>query len=202
MRWFDSQEEALVQFIRTPGFLYELRRCAAAFALLIPLGLVLGLAFPEVRDALLGQLLVQPEDAASYSAMDALNSALTACGMSILCGVIPFAYLPALSLGSNALLIGAMAVWYPAHGHSLALYLSAVLPHGVFLLPAMVLCCAAGMYLCGEITRRCRGDKSGPPLLQTVSQIGGVYLLLAFPVLCAAALMEVHVTPRLMSLFL
>ena len=61
MRWFDSQEEALVQFIRTPNFLYELRRCAAAFALLIPLGFVLGLAFPEVRDALLERLLDPPE---------------------------------------------------------------------------------------------------------------------------------------------
>lgn len=202
MKWFDSQEETLLRFIRTPAFWYELRRCAAAFAILIPLGFLLGFAFPQVRDTLLERLLLQPEETSSYTAMEALNASLSACGMSILCGAVPFACLPALSLGSNALLLGAMAAWYLAHGRSMALYLAAILPHGIFLLPAIVLCCAAGMYLCGEITRRCRRDKSGPPLLQTASQMANVYLLLAFPVLCAAALMEVYVTPRLMSLFL
>ena len=46
----------MVQFIRTPDFLYELQRCAAAFAVLLPVGFLLGWVFPEVRDALLEQV--------------------------------------------------------------------------------------------------------------------------------------------------
>ena len=65
----------------------------------------------------------------------------------------------------------------------------------------MVLSFAAGMYLCGEITRRCRGDKSGAPLMTTLCRMVEVYLLLVFPVLAAAALTEVFVTPRLVNLF-
>jgi len=200
VRFFNSQEEAAVQFIRSPAFLPELRRCAIAFFLLIPIGFALCQLFPAARDALLGQFLVESDTV--YSAVEILGDTLIACGVTILCGAVPFVCLPALALGSNAIMLGGLASWYLANGRSLAAYCAAVLPQGIFEFPAIILSCACGIYFCGEVTRRLRGDRSGKTVLQVLDQVTDMLAQLIFPVLAAAALTEALLTPRLVALFL
>lgn len=202
MRFFNSQEEAAVQFIRSPAFLPELRRCAIAFFLLIPIGFALCQLFPAARDALLGQFLVESDAATVYSAVEILGDTLIACGVTVLCGAVPFVCLPALALGSNAMMLGGLASWYLANGRSLAVYCAAVLPQGIFEFPAIIVSCACGTYFCGEVTRRLRGDRSGKTVLQVLDQVTDVLAQLIFPVLAAAALAEAFLTPRLVALFL
>lgn len=205
MNFLNAQEDELLKFLRSPAYSYEILRCAVAFPILILTAFCAGQLFPAFRDSLVEQLMLQVNsltgESGALSAAGLLNNNLTACAMSILCGAVPFLFLPALSLGTNAMMLGIMASYYVANGYSLTLYLAALIPHGVFELPALVLSLAGGLYLCGRLTRRCRGDKSGGPLFQSFFQVSQVYLMVIFPLLAAAALTEAYVTPLVLSLF-
>ena len=200
-----SLYEELRGFLRSPDFSYELTRCAAAFPILILIAYAGGFLLPELRDEIVETMVIQlsklsdPEGFVSAAAL--LGNNLTACGISILYGLLPFVYLPALALGANAMLLGVMGAYYSAHGYSLLVYLAALLPHGVFELPAMVVSFAVGLYLCGDLTRRLRKQQT-TPFLQTAGQLSRIYLLLILPLLAAAALMEAYVTPWLVSFFI
>jgi stage II sporulation protein M len=199
-----SSLAALREFLRGPDFSYELRRSAAAFGILILLAFGGGFLLPELRDQIVETMTVQVSTIAgadgSLSPFSLLGNNLTACAVSILYGLLPFVYLPALALGVNAVILGVLAAYYMTHGYSLALYLAALLPHGIFELPALVLAFAAGLYLCGDLTRRCRRQQTAPFAL-TAANLSRVYLLLITPLLAAAAVAEAYVTPRVLSLF-
>ena len=120
---------------------------------------------------------------------------------AILWGLVPFAYLAAFPLGFNFFLIGALGVYYVRSGVGLGSYLVGILPHGVFELPALVLFCAAGLYLCSRVTARVRGDKE-VRILRTLSEVSTLFLYVILPLLAAAALMETYVTPRLLAMVL
>ena len=200
-----SLYEELRSFLRSPDFSYELTRCAAAFPILILIAYGGSFLLPELRDEIVETMAIQMAELAdsqgSISAAALLGNNLSACGISILYGLLPFVYLPALALGANAMLLGVMAAYYTAHGYSLLVYLAALLPHGVLELPAMVISFAAGLYLCGDLTRRLRKQQTAP-FLQTAAQLSRVYLLLILPLLAAAALVEAYVTPWLLSFFI
>ena len=116
-------------------------------------------------------------------------------------GSCPLAYLAAFPLGFNFFLIGALGAYYVRSGSSLGVYLVGILPHGVFELPALVLFCAAGLYLCSRVTARVRGDKE-VRILRTLSEVSTLFLYVILPLLAAAALMETYVTPRLLAMVL
>ena len=129
---------------------------------------------------------------------------LTAAFSAILWGLVPFAYLAAFPLGFNFFLIGALGAYYVRSGSSgvgLGSYLVGILPHGIFELPALVLFCAAGLYLCSRVTARVRGDKE-VRILRTLSEVSTLFLYVILPLLAAAALMETYVTPRLLAMVL
>ena len=148
------------------GLWYELRRAAGAFAAVTVLSFAACLALPALRQALMDFLLqaIEGKDIAleerSTMAMQLLSSNLLACGMAMLLGLVPFLQLSALPLGLNALVLGVLGAWYLAEGQSLALYLAALLPHGVVELPALLLSLAVGLYICGQLSRRCRRDET------------------------------------------
>ena len=81
------------------------------------------------------------------------------------------------------------------------LYFAALLPHGIFELPALILAAALGLFLCRQMTRRCRHDETALPLPVCLTQIARVFLLLIAPLLAVAAVMEAYVTPLLIGLF-
>ena len=126
---------------------------------------------------------------------------LTAAFSAILWGLVPFAYLAAFPLGFNFFLIGALGAYYVRSGSSLGVYLVGILPHGIFELPALVLFCAAGLYLCSRVTARVRGDKE-VRILRTLSEVSTLFLYVILPLLAAAALVETYVTPRLLAMVL
>lgn len=193
---------------RSSGLAWEFRRSAAAFCVLLLLGFGLALALPELRNGVLRFFLAFLEsmevvtDSGTLSPTILLSNNLRACSVAILYGLIPFAYFTALALGTNAMLLGVMAAYYVAEGHSMLLYLAALIPHGIFELPALVLSFAAGLFLCGQITRRIRHDETAWPLSQCVTLVSQTFLFLILPLLAVAALMEAYVTPLFIALFL
>ena len=126
---------------------------------------------------------------------------LRAMVLSVLYGFIPFIYLPALSLGVNALLLGLFAAYFLNNGISMLAYLGGILPHGIFELPALVISLACGIYLCSRINQYVRKNTRGI-MAPTLKNIVRVLALTVLPLLAVAAAVEAYVTPAVMQFFL
>lgn len=190
------------------GFAAAAARTAVAFLILLFIGFALSLFFPSLLERVLsyfysylseGEILTE---SGGLSAAGLFRNNLTACFFAIAYGLIPFFYLPAATLGINAMLIGFVGGYFAANHLSPVLFIAALLPHGIFELPALILAFSAGLELCREITGRCRGQEGSLPLVQSLSNAGRIYLFPILPLLAVAAVMEAYVTPYVISLFL
>ncbi len=188
------------------GFGNEVFRAAMTFLILIGISLIACLLLPELREKAIGQIsdlmalkdLMTPDGRISFFALFANNT--QACIMTMLYGLIPFAYLVAIPLGVNAILLGVLAADAVVNG-SIPMFLLAILPHGIVELPALVLSFAMSAYVCGQLTRRCRKDKTAHSLLECLILISRFLFAVLVPMLLAAALLEAWVTPTLLMLF-
>ena len=177
---------------------------AAAFLVLILLSYAAGRLFPDIpvtvigyfNETIAGSGIVQ--DDGSFNVLALFLNNLRAMVLSVLYGFIPFLYLPALSLGVNAAILGMIASMVEGRWLLLA---AGILPHGIFELPALFLSLAAGLCLCKNINAYIRKNEKGvmKPLLLNLLR---VLALLVLPLLVIAAFMEAYVTPAVMQLFL
>lgn len=176
---------------------------AVAFLVLVVLSYIAGRLFPEIPAAILtyfNEVVADSgivRDDGSFSALALFGNNLRAMVLSTLYGFIPFLYLPALSMGVNAILLGMVAS--SVNGQWLLLA-AGILPHGIFELPALCLSLAAGLCLCQNINRYIRKNEKGimMPLLLNILRVTG---LVVIPLLVVAAIMESYVTPAVMQLF-
>lgn len=176
---------------------------AVAFLVLVVLSYIAGRLFPEIPAAILtyfSEVVADSgivRDDGSFSALALFGNNLRAMVLSTLYGFIPFLYLPALSMGVNAILLGMVAS--SVNGQWLLLA-AGILPHGIFELPALCLSLAAGLCLCQNINRYIRKNEKGimKPLLLNILRVTG---LVVIPLLVVAAIMESYVTPAVMQLF-
>ena len=176
---------------------------AIAFLVLVVLSYIAGRLFPEIPATVLtyfNEVVADSgivRDDGSFSALALFGNNLRAMVLSTLYGFIPFLYLPALSMGVNAILLGMVAS--SVNGQWLLLA-AGILPHGIFELPALCLSLAAGLCLCQNINRYIRKNEKGimTPLLLNILRVTG---LVVIPLLVVAAIMENYVTPAVMQLF-
>lgn len=190
------------------GYGAEVKRSAIAFLLLVLLSFGVSLAVPALRESviqrvvqMMGSLNVTNENG-TLSAAALFSNNLRACTFTMLYGLVPFVPLSALALGMNAILLGVLAAQYFTGGTSLLLYFLALLPHGIFELPALVLSFAMGLYVCDQVTRRCRKDETAVPVLDCLVLMGWLLMLVLIPLLAVAAAVEAYITPLLLSCFL
>lgn len=177
---------------------------AVAFLVLVVLSYIAGRLFPEIPATILtyfNEVVADSgivRDDGSFSALALFGNNLRAMVLSTLYGFIPFLYLPALSMGVNAILLGMVAS--SVNGQWLLLA-AGILPHGIFELPALCLSLAAGLCLCQNINRYIRKNERGimKPLLLNILRVTG---LVVIPLLVVAAIMESYVTPAVMQLFM
>lgn len=135
---------------------------AIAFLVLVVLSYIAGRLFPEIPAAILTYFnevvadsgIVQEDG--SFDVLALFGNNLRAMVLSILYGFIPFLYLPALSMGVNAAIIGMLAAMIDGQWLLLA---AGILPHGIFELPALFLSLAAGLCLCRNINVYIRKTK-------------------------------------------
>lgn len=177
---------------------------AIAFLVLVVLSYIAGRLFPEIPATILtyfNEVVADSgivRDDGSFSALALFGNNLRAMVLSTLYGFIPFLYLPALSMGVNAILLGMVAS--SVNGQWLLLA-AGILPHGIFELPALCLSLAAGLCLCQNINRYIRKNEKGvmTPLLLNILRVTG---LVVVPLLVIAAITESYVTPAVMQLFM
>ena len=190
------------------GYEAEVRRCVIAFFILIFLAFGVCLTVPEVRIGFsaylrnLYQGMDLTDETGALSPLPLFLYNLRACGVTMLYGLIPFVRLSALALGLNAMLLGGLAAVYAAADRTMLLFAAALLPHGIFELPAMILSFAMGLYVCGHLTRRCRHDGAALSLGQCAALAARTLVFLVLPLLVLAAVTEAYVTPVVIGLFL
>lgn len=204
MAWFSQQWRQLLAFYREETMHQRLWQTAMAFLVLAVVSFAVGAAVPSLSEQVVAQFqqmvtqqgLAQQED--NVLLWSIFRNNLRAMTMCILYGLFPYLYLSALPLGINALLLGFMGAFYVNHGHSLAVYLLGVLPHGIFEITALLVAIACGLHLCAAVTGRLRrGEGSGLRLL--LPQLLRVLLLQLAPLVLLAALIETYVTPVILT---
>lgn len=190
------------------GLAGELKRSAIAFLILYLLAFGLCAALPDLRNSLVSRAVSTIESMAvtdengALSALALFSNNLRACGVIMLYGLIPFILLPALSLGVNAMLLGVLGSWYLAEGISMTAYFAALIPHGIFELPALISAFAVGLYACGQTTGLVRRQEGCRSVWECVILISRVLTLIQLPLLAVSALVEAYVTPVIASFFL
>lgn len=177
---------------------------ALAFLALTVLAFIIGRIFPDVPVTVIRTFNENIADAGivrddgSFNALGLFGNNLRAMVMTVLYGFIPFLYLPALSLGLNAAIIGMLASLMDGQWLLLA---AGLVPHGIFEIPALLLSLSSGLCLCKNIDRYIRRNEKGmmKPLLLELFRVMG---LLVVPLLALAAVMEAYVTPLAMQFFM
>ena len=190
----------------------ELRRylfpSTLLFILSIGLGAGLCIASQEAGEAIVEQFIEMATQAGAMteeggiSFFGILPNNWRAMLLILCYGLLPFLFLPALALFSNGALIGIMLSYYQQHGLSVLLALAAIVPHGIFELPALVIAGAAGLCLCHALTRKILHSPQAPSLLQTAENVLRLLLLTLFPLVLIAAIIETYITPALLSLLI
>lgn len=124
-----------------------------------------------------------------------------ASALSIGLGLVPFLFLPAFSILSNTMLIGAVLGLSAASATVpvIKMVAAGLLPHGIFELPALFLSMAMGLYLCRLVTLKLLGKEREEKILENLNALAKIFVLTVLPLLAAAAAVECFVTPNLMN---
>lgn len=190
------------------GLGWECKRSAIAFAVLMVFAFAACRLSPALLNWVMDLLTGTLSSSGSTAQMQGLTAVLAllavniqSCSVSMLYGMIPFLYLPALALGLNSMLLGVMAAWYVALGYSPLAALAVLLPQFLFEVPALILSFGAGLFVCGQVTRRIRGDESARSAMACLMVLSRTLLLL-LPFLALSAVAETILTPAVASLFL
>lgn len=207
MRGLREQYRLLRDFWRH-GFGRMVGICAVGMCVLLLLGLGVGLVSPDVIETVLSSFLADIEESGvigedgSISVFALLFNNWWAMLLSAAYGLIPFLFLPVLSLATNSVLLGLFAALYFNNGLGLSAYLAGILPHGIFELPALMLSIACGLYLCLNINRQILASPRKLPMVELLSGLLRVLLLLVAPLVVIAAFVECYITPLVLALFL
>lgn len=186
----------------------EVQRSAIAFFCVFVIFFAACSFLPSLRTHLVRMMfstinsLNVTDSSGHISALAVFFNNIQATAVIMLYGLIPFIQLPALALGMNAMMLGVMAAWYVAEDISFLAYLAGVLPHGVLELPALFLAFGTGLYICAQVTRRCRKDKSALSVWGCMTVASQVLITILVPLLIVASFIEAYVTPLAASLFL
>lgn len=136
----------------------------------------------------------------NIGALGLFENNLRATLMAAALGIVPFLFLPALVLVTNAVIIGALlGLWGALGGAVWKVILLGLLPHGIFEIPAIILGVAMGLYLCRSINAAIRKKPDAPRLEAVIPQLVRQAILVVIPLLAAAAVIEAYVTPSLFS---
>ena len=207
MNWLKEQFSLLGQYLRA-DFRKTALGCALGMAVAAALGFALTLLQPEAAVTVLSGFMEQIaqsgviDETGQMSVFALLMNNWRAMLVSVLYGLLPFVYLPLLSLLTNGLLLGMAAGIYQANELSLLALLAGLIPHGVFELPALVLSIACGIRLCRNMCLMVVNSPKKIPFATLAEDLLRVLVLVIAPLTVAAAFVECYITPIVMSWFL
>jgi stage II sporulation protein M len=128
---------------------------------------------------------------------------LLATASAVMLGFVPFLFLTAVPLISNAAVIGAVLSMFADNPVMIIpVVIFGIMPHGIFELPCVIISLAMGLYLCHTIVRRILDRKREGSFTYAVTNIFRLFICLIVPLLFAAALIEAFLTPVIMEIFI
>ena len=207
MNWLKEQFVLLAKFLRT-DFRKTALWCIAGMAGASLMGFGLSLFQPEAAmeapNGFMEQIaqsgVIDEEGQVSVFAL--LMNNWRAMLVSALYGLLPFLFLPLISLLTNGLLMGVMFGIYQANGLSLLTLLAGLAPHGIFEIPALILSIACGIRLCKNMCLLVMNHPQKTPLMALAEDLLRVLVLVVAPLTVAAAFVECYVTPIVMGWFM
>ena len=123
-----------------------------------------------------------------------------ACFVSFVYGLLPFLFLPILSLFSNTLIIGAvLSIQISSGTNALKILTLGILPHGIFELTAVFLSLTMGVHLCLNVSRMVLHKEPYESIKRIFSESVRMFVLFILPLLLIAAQIESYITPKLMT---
>ena len=126
------------------------------------------------------------------------------CFIAFGVGVVPFLYLPALILGVNALIIGAVLGLFALESVTM-MFLTlglGILPHGIFELPAIFISLACGFILCSTITKTILKKEQDMAISEVILYSLQTIIFICVPLMIVAGFIEVYITPKLLMMFI
>ena len=207
MSWLTEQFVLLREYLRS-DFRKTVFWCALGMVVAAVLGFVLSVLQPDTAATIVNNFVEQVaqsgviDDEGQVSVFALLMNNWRAMLTSALYGLLPFVYLPLLSLLTNGLLLGVMAGIYQANGISLLVLLAGIAPHGIFELPALIFSVACGVQLCRNLCLMIvrSPQKISFPILD--DDLLRVLVLGIAALTVIAAFVECYITPVVMNLFL
>ena len=207
MNWLREQFVLLGKFLRT-DFRKTVFGCAAGMILAAVLGFGVAMLLPETAMRMLNNFMEQIaqsgviDEEGQVSVFALLMNNWRAMLVSALYGLIPFLFLPLVSLLTNGLLVGVLFGIYQANGMSLPALLAGLAPHGIFELPALIFSIACGIRLCRNMCLLVTSSPQKAPFMALAEDLLRVLVLVIAPLTVAAAFVECYVTPVVMGWFL
>lgn len=207
MKWLNEQGALLREFL-TGRLRRTLGLCALGMLLTVLLGVGIGLLAPEQAAQTMSSFMEQIEQSGvvtsegEMSVFALLMNNWRAMLVSALYGLLPFLFLPLISLLTNGLLMGVMFGIYQANGLSLLTLLAGLAPHGIFEIPALILSIACGIRLCKNMCLLVMNHPQKTPFMALAEDLLRVLVLIVAPLTVAAAFVECYVTPIVMGWFM
>ena len=207
MSWLREQFTLLNSFLRS-DFRKTLLGCAIGMIAAGVLGFVVSMLLPEVAWNMIQNFMDQIsqsgviDEEGQMSVFTLLMNNWRAMLVSALYGLMPFLFLPLVSLLTNGLMLGVMFGIYQANGLSLLALLAGLMPHGIFELPALVFSIACGVRLCRNMCLLVTGSPQKTPFQALAEDLLRVLVLVIAPLTVAAAFVECYVTPIVMEWFM
>ncbi|MBP1928238.1 stage II sporulation protein M [Methanolinea mesophila] len=182
-----------------PAIWKNLGFTAFLFALCLSGGILIAAANPEVgqqfldlfREAIMGELMT---DEPLLLAGNLFLNNLQACVLLFLGGAT-FGLFTLFVIGTNGLVIG--AILQLVTGEKGLLYVAAaIVPHGIFEIPAFIIAGALGFTLAGGMWKELTG---GGDAVATAQAVGKHFLTIVIPLVAVAALVEAFITPYILQ---
>ena len=142
-------------------------------------------------------------DISSVQAVQLFMNNTKVAGLCILLGFVPFLFLPALVLASNAAIMGAVAAMYASMGQSVTrMIIFGIMPHGFFELMALFISMAIGIHLCLTVTQRITERRiTQGTVIPVIKNAALSFITICVPLLIIAAIIEAFVTGHLIEWF-
>lgn len=122
--------------------------------------------------------------------------------LALFLGLIPFLFLPALSIISNGTAMGIVSAVSTTQGLNPFKVFISIAPHGVLELPALFYAAGLGIYISREIIKHLFFQEYiGESFITLVKKIVITFMGVIIPLLLVAALIESFITPLLVRLF-
>lgn len=120
--------------------------------------------------------------------------------MLMLSGCVPFVFISILFVMFNGSMIGILFGSTTISTVTPGLIYASILPHGIFLIPAMLIASTCGAYICKRITFHLIHKEPITSFKEILVDVGRVYLFVVLPLMVLSAIVQMFVTPYIILL--